>query len=500
MVPVAAGAWVGQVGRGLSAVPIVLAYYLTGVLVFGLRPDHRAARRVLLVAVGLAVAFAFGALASAARLRGATLGWPVILLLDAANWGVFLAELAAFAVFPDGRYGRPSHRRLVQAGVLLGLLVPVARLVGSHVVSTTQFLWGEAARAVNPHAVPVLAPLGAVAEVAAQAQLVMLIAGAVLLFLRFRRSSGDLRRQTAWPLLALLLTVVGIALLGLLSPAINRAPLWVGYVLFGPLLMLLPAGFLIGLLRHRLFDIDLVVRRSLVYGLLWLLIGLVYVGVAGVLGVVAGRRLPLEAAIVLTIAATVVAAPVRRWLESLADRVVYGERTSGYALIRGLGTRLEESPAPQDVAGTVADTLQAGLRLRWVEVVVGNQVVARAGDESRGPVTTMPLVTGSEAIGELRCGPRREGQLTDADRELADAFARQAALALRNAQLTAELSARLEDLAASRVRLLQAEDAARRRLERDIHDGVQQELVALLTRMAGPAARAGGRVASTRRP
>jgi O-antigen ligase len=117
---------------------------------------------------------------------------------------------------------------------------------------------------------------------------------------------------------------------------------------------------LIGILRYRLLDIDLVVRRSVVYGALWLVIAVAYAGVAAALGVVAGRRVPLDLAIVLTIVATMVAAPIRRRLERLADRLVFGRRLSGYELISQLGARLEASPGPEDVASTVEISSTAG--------------------------------------------------------------------------------------------------------------------------------------------
>jgi signal transduction histidine kinase len=86
-------------------------------------------------------------------------------------------------------------------------------------------------------------------------------------------------------------------------------------------------------------------------------------------------------------------------------------------------------------------------------------------------------------VGRIECGPKLKGDYGPADQELLNTLGRQAALSIRNSQLTAELSDRLEELAASRMRLVQADYAARRRLERDLHDGVQQQLVGLLARL-----------------
>jgi signal transduction histidine kinase len=112
--------------------------------------------------------------------------------------------------------------------------------------------------------------------------------------------------------------------------------------------------------------------------------------------------------------------------------------------------------------------------------------VATAGDVPLGHVAadmSAPLVQGDEVIGVIECGPKVEGGYEPADQELLSTLGRQAALAIHNSLLSAELSDRLEELAASRARLVQAEEAGRRRLERDLHDGVQQELVGVLARL-----------------
>lgn len=227
----------------------------------------------------------------------------------------------------------------------------------------------------------------------------------------------------------------------------------------------------------------------MVYAALWLLIAAAYAGLAAALGMAAGRRVPLDVAIVLTIAATMVAAPLRRRLERLADRLVFGRRLSGYELISQLGARLEASPGPEDVAGTVAVAVREGLAARWVRVSLGRheqRPVAAAGINRDGPddpVLHVPLTHGLEVLGAIDCGPKTEGRYTPGDQELLATLGRQAALAIRNSQLTSELSQRFDDLAESRARLVHAEAAGRRRLERDIHDGVQQELVAVLARL-----------------
>jgi signal transduction histidine kinase len=231
-----------------------------------------------------------------------------------------------------------------------------------------------------------------------------------------------------------------------------------------------------------------VIRRSVAYAVLWLLISGGYVAAALAFGIAVGGRVPLALAIALTIGATLFAAPVRRRLERMADRLVFGRRVSGYELLARLGSRLQAAPGAEDVAATVAADVRAGLDARWVRVVLeerGRAVAGAAGrpDEGAGPVLSVPLVRGTLTVGAIECGPPREGRYSDSDRQLLATLGEQAALAVHNSWLTAQLASRLDELTASRARIIHAEDTGRRRLERDIHDGVQQELVALLARL-----------------
>jgi signal transduction histidine kinase len=111
--------------------------------------------------------------------------------------------------------------------------------------------------------------------------------------------------------------------------------------------------------------------------------------------------------------------------------------------------------------------------------------IASAGTDPGYGVAELsaPLVHGDRIVGVIECGPKTEGRYNSADQELLNTLGRQAALAIRNSQLGAELSQSVDELAASRARLVQAEELERRRLERDLHDGVQQELVGVLARL-----------------
>src|SRR5207302_1747049 len=173
----------------------------------------------------------------------------------------------------------------------------------------------------------------------------------------------------------------------------------------------------------------------------------------------------------------------------------------GDALLTRFGAPLEDAIDPRDVGPRLAEMVRQGLSVEWVRVRIrpdsdGQIIVEPLGvagigsDALATPALSAPLVYGEERIGAIDCGPKRDGAFSTQDQELLTAIGLQAALSIRNAALTAELAERLaeielqtHELTASRTRLVQAEEAGRRRIERDIHDGVQQQLVALLAKV-----------------
>ncbi|MDX1449485.1 MAG: hypothetical protein R3246_10545, partial [Acidimicrobiia bacterium] len=154
---------------------------------------------------------------------------------------------------------------------------------------------------------------------------VVLLMGWVL-WHRIRAADGERRRQLEWIALACSAVLIWWILwfptpeAGWLATAQTLVP--------GPALVVFALGFGMALFKHRLWDIDVVVRRSLVYGVLWLVIAGVYVGIAAGFGMLAGAQFPISVAILLTAVATLVVQPAREWLEAIADTWVFGSRAS----------------------------------------------------------------------------------------------------------------------------------------------------------------------------
>lgn len=486
----------------LAALPL----YAAGLFAYLKAPQHPTARRLLVVGSLFSLADFFEVLLG--RLytsHGAFDGlWALNLAFQVSGVLMLVFSVRLFGLFPDGR-ARARYERALLGALWLYALVPFVLLVSR----PTLALPAEVFRAL-PGSVPVphvasplyaswLEPLNGVTGALVDLETPLLFVGAlVLMGLRARRAGPVQRSQLKWVLYAVGLMAalqVGAQLVraaGLLSGTGSDA---VVTLASAPVAIFVVASMLIALFRHRLLDIDLVIRRSVVYGALWLLIGAGYVGVATGLGLAAGHRLPVAVAIVATVAATLVIQPLRRRLERLAERMVYGPRLSGYELLSRFGETLEHAFDTGQLAPQVAAAVRDGLGLTWarVSLCIDEGVAQPAGaagiglDDDAAPEFAVPLVHAGQRLGTIECGRRAEGELRPADHELVATIARQAALGIHNSRLAAELSARLdeirrqaEELAASRVRIVQTQDAERRRIERNIHDGVQQEIVALV--------------------
>jgi len=479
----------GQLSGGAVDVTTGAAWYVAAAVAFMARPGNRTASLFLLMATLLEVGKATGAAVSLAAAGTPEIahGWPYVVLVDVAGWAIASAGMALFAMYPDGRYQRAYERWIARGLPAAFIPLELAHLVGSKTIGSNQFGW-VTLDASSPIYVRGLDPIGSIAGALIDANILVVAPALVLLVLRFRRFGPDQRRQIKWPLYAIMLSAISIGVLAL-GAGPPLIPFWVAAVQYVGTQALLPAGLAMGIVVHRSVDIEDVIRRSVVYGALWAIIAAAYVVVAAAFGIAAGQRVPLALAVLLAIVAALLFQPARHRLERLADRLVFGRRVSGYDLISQLGVRLQTAGAAEDVAGSVAGAVYAGLGATWVRVVLDGShptTIAAAGEvPSTGAHATLsaPLVHDGRSIGLIECGAKRDGAYQAADQELLSTLGRQAALAIRNSQLSAELAARLEELAASRARLVQAEEASRRRLERDLHDGVQQELVGVLARL-----------------
>lgn len=303
---------------------------------------------------------------------------------------------------------------------------------------------------------------------------------------RYRRVSSPVQRQQIkWVVFGMSAAFAGfvginmaLAALGAEAPTSQRAlaAYLIGYAFVGYLaVLLIPLAIGIAVLRHRLFDVDLVINRALVYGALTGLVVGIYVLVVGELGALLQARGNFVISLLAAGLVAVLFAPLRDRLQRGVNHLMYGERDEPYTVLSRLGQRLEATLAPDAVLPTVVRTVAEALKLPYAAIEVvrsdGFEAAAVTGKPVEDPLR-LPLVYGGETVGRLVLGPRARGEaFASADRRLLDDLARQIGAAVHAARLTA-------DLQRSRERLVTAREEERRRLRRDLHDGLGPQLAA----------------------
>jgi len=484
----------------LSNLPVVPAYLIAAFL-YWRRPRHRVAQRLLVLGVSPIVALGVGEILSFLWLTAGPRNW--YWLLAVANQMAELAGVAGgvalVAVFPDGAYQRRYERWFVVVAAAQVVVLPALLLLCSPRLHYDVFMVWANPSIASPFYQSALVGLGDAAASYYDSVFISAFLAATILALRYRRLSYELRQQVKWPLWAAI-CFAGTVMVATLYQN-GFVPYWLSQAVWYVTLPLFPLSIAIALLRYRLLDIDVVIRKSLVYGLLWVAILCAYLSLAWALGLAVKERLPIELAILVTIVVTIAFQPARHWLERLADRWVFGERLSGYQALQKLGTALGTAVDAAVLGSHMASTVRSALRLRWVRIAVtrssGNEVTLQpiawdgiAPDQVAAAALVVPLEHLKEFAGVIECGPKSEGALDQRDRDLLSALASQASLALRNARLAADLTDQLEvirgqarELAASRARIVQGQDEERRRIQRDLHDGVQQHLVTLAAKL-----------------
>ncbi len=440
-----------------------------------------------------------GALPAAAA--AGTLAEAVFVLVVAGLTAIFL-------VFPSGRLPSPRWRPAVTAGLVLTGLSLASFVVSTRTVALPA-PGGISLAYPNPLAIRSLRPVAWLGTLGGLAVLFpLLLGGAVVsLALRYRRGDQRLRQQMKWLGLAFAGVLVCQAVGGLaVAAGQENKPLQAVPYAITPFLVYfgIPAAMAIAILRRRLFDIDVIISRALLFTLLSAGVTAVYAAIVFGIGALVGS----DSDPLLTIAAAVVIAlvfqPLRQRASLLANRLVYGHRATPYQVLSdfaaGMAGQLDLGDALDRMvsllggasgASRVEAWIRVGAELRPGAVWPGGSAPSAAvelngasGGAAELPVLdpgarVVPVRHGDDLLGAISLSKPRQEALTSTEDSLLRHLASQASLVMRNAQLTAELRATIEELLASRRRLVEAQDAERRRIERNLHDGAQQQLIAL---------------------
>src|SRR5215217_8061907 len=319
--------------------------------------------------------------------------------------------------------------------------------------------------------------------------LTSILAALFSLFVRLDRAWGDERQQLKWFLYAAVPAVVGFSFI-LLSYNIvyftervfgtYLVPYWENYYYIRSVpvfsVLFVPVFTYIAIVRYHLYDIDVVINRTLVYGSLSACVVGIYVLAVVALGALFQAQGNFAISLLATGLAAVLFQPLRMRLQRSVNRLMYGERDDPYAVLSHLGRRLEATLAPETVLSTIAETIAQALKLPYAAILLkegeGFRNAAAYGSPAGEP-ETLPLMYQREEIGRLVLSPRAPGEeFSSADRSLLEDLARQPEVAVHAIRLTSELQR-------SRERLVTTREEERRRLRRDLHDGIGPTLTGL---------------------
>jgi signal transduction histidine kinase len=374
--------------------------------------------------------------------------------------------------FPDGRLVSRRWPPVVVFAVFFSLLAAVVSAIEPGEIQGSGF--------INPLGTELPQPATVVLDAAfLPLWLGLLFVSAASLVLRFRRSGREERQQIKW----LAFAAAVIPFWFLLNAPVQQA--FPNLFVFMDSLALagVPVAAGIAILKHRLYDIDLIINRTLVYGALTACVVGIYVLVVGYLGTLFRAGDNFVISLVAAGLVAVLFAPLRNRLQRSVNRLMYGERDDPYAALSRLGQRLEATLTPDAVLSTAVKAVAEALKSPYAAVELKRdgifETVAATGEPVKDPLR-LPLAYGGETVGRLVLGRRHgEEDFSSADRRLLDDLARQIGVAVHAARLTEEAVRLSADLQRSRERLVSAREEERRRLRRDLHDGLGPQLASL---------------------
>jgi signal transduction histidine kinase len=306
---------------------------------------------------------------------------------------------------------------------------------------------------------------------------------------RYLRVSGAMeRQQIKWVVFGI--SVAAMVYLGIVVALSPFAPTpatpgmvinaLIGYTFVYAAMLLIPLSIGFAILRRQLWNIDFIINRTLVYGALTATVVALYVLVVGALGQLLQVSGNLTVSLIATGLTAVLFHPLRTRLQRGVNRLMYGERDEPYAVLSRLGQRLEATLTPDAMLPTVARTVAEALKLPYVAIEMGHDgpmETTAIGKPVKDPVR-LPLTYGGETVGQMVLGPRAGGSFTPADAALLEDLAHQTAIAVHAVTLHREAVRLSADLQRSRELLVTAREEERRRLRRDLHDGLGPRLAA----------------------
>jgi signal transduction histidine kinase len=447
------------------AAPVYVVVPFVGAYVAQRRPSNPVGWIFLASGVALGV-FAFSASYAYAVFTEGDTGLPAAPAfgwLASWTWVYTVPLIGSFGVllFPDGHVSGRRRRRLAW---LSGLML--ASLTLGRAFAPQYSDWAKA----NPLAAPWgLASLASgLQDVGLPLLFPVTTLTAVSLAVRARRASAELRPTMR--LATATAFLVGLSYLGcIVWSEAGGNTIWLAAFQAVPVVALAVVTT-IGIVRHGLFDLRVALNRTLVYGSLTLLVLGLYIGLSAVLGLLVGG---VASDLLAGAGVALAALPLRDRLQRSVNRMLYGDRDDPYSAISRLSEQLDAVAETRDALPAVARTVSESLRLPYVAIELGGEVAASSGMRSDGELQELPLTFQGERLGRLLCETRAAGvRFGTADRRLLRELARHVAVAGREVLLR-------RDLMRSREQIVRFREEERRRIRRELHDGVGPNLAGI---------------------
>ena len=468
---------IGTVVVGLALV--ALTYGVSGAVLASRRPGN--AIGWIMAAIGLSESTLVIAAGYVAFVQD---HWPSAPLTEVAAWtgnwiwtpGLGAVLTFLLLLFPDGHPPSPRWRWVMWVAGIGMVMGTIGSAVG--LWSARWIILADPNRDVSP--------TGIAAAVGGTGLFLLFgvagIASIISVVVRWRRAIGDERQQLRWFLMAAAVAAVGF-LVGIPNSS--------NYLLLFAGMLLLPISIAVAVMKYRLYDLDVVIKKTVVFTVVVVVLTGLYLSVLALATTGTGVARYLLGALLLL----VTFGPVRRGARLVADRFVYGRRASSYEVLSAFSGRMADTYATDDVLPRMAQILAAatGAARSTVWLHLGGELRPAASFDgetedasdaktghgvatSEGDDLSVEVRHQGELLGALSVSMPANDQLDPSRERLVRDLAAQAGLVLRNVRL-------IEELKASRQRLVAAQDEERRKLERNLHDGAQQQLVALQVKL-----------------